>query len=106
MKVLRKIKKALPLLIFLSILWGILYFFIGNPIKYYTLKNEFRSYLEETYDQEFTVGRITFDMMHRSYHSSATDSEGVDFYVGQDNKTKQIEDAYEYELERLKNGER
>ncbi|GIP16198.1 hypothetical protein J40TS1_18400 [Paenibacillus montaniterrae] len=43
-----------------------------------------------------------FDIMHRTYHSYFTSTNGdFTFYVGQDNITNEIHDGYDYELEKL-----
>lgn len=38
--------------------------------------------------------------MHRVYFTYAKDQNGIRFYVGQNTQTKEMEDAYRYELER------
>ncbi|MBO2944222.1 hypothetical protein JJQ72_09605 [Paenibacillus sp. F411] len=100
MKRTRKIIWVLSLIL----LFGFFIFvFFGNPIKYYTLKGEFEKFLEEKHDQEFIVGRISFDIMHRTYHSYATpkNDRKLKFYIGQNNITREIDEAYEYEKNRL-----
>ncbi|GBF74013.1 hypothetical protein PA598K_02342 [Paenibacillus sp. 598K] len=63
------------------------------------MKGEFEQFLEERYNEKFNVEKITFDIMHRTYHSKATpeNEPKLRFYVGQNNITKEINDAYELE---------
>ncbi|MFC4775993.1 hypothetical protein ACFO9Q_04260 [Paenibacillus sp. GCM10023252] len=93
-----KSKKIIWFLSLILFFCFIIFIFFGNPIKYYTLKGEFKKFLEEKHKQEFVVGRISFDIMHRTYHSYATpkNEPKLKFYIGQNNITREIDEAYEY----------
>jgi len=97
-------RKSIGLFSFVLFIGFVVFAFFGNPLKYYTLKKEFETYLEAKYNQPFRVEKVTFDPMHRTYHSNATPANNpqLRFYIGQNNITKEIDDAYELEKDRLK----
>ncbi|MFS0725681.1 hypothetical protein [Paenibacillus sp. 1P07SE] len=96
-------RKSIWIVFFILLISFVIFVFFGNPLKYYTLKGEFERYLEEKYNQEFIVEKITFDIMHRTYHSNATpkNEPEIRFYIGQNNITREIDEAYEFEKDRL-----
>ncbi|MEK3881852.1 hypothetical protein [Paenibacillus sp. PL2-23] len=98
-----KTKKVIGSSSLILILCFFIFFTFGNPLKYYTLKGDFKKFLEDKYDQKFVVGNISFDIMHRTYHSNATtvNEPKIRFYVGQNNITKEINDAYDYEKKEI-----
>ncbi|MFC4777203.1 hypothetical protein ACFO9Q_10460 [Paenibacillus sp. GCM10023252] len=94
----KRMKKLYWSFSFIIIFCIILFFFFGNPVNYYTLRGEFKKLLEEKHNQEFIVNRISFDVMHRTYHSYATPKSEpkLKFYIGQSNVTKEIIEDYDY----------
>ncbi|WP_108672341.1 hypothetical protein [Peribacillus acanthi] len=80
---------------------AVLYFHFGTPWGYISYKNQFQTYLEEKYGEDFIIHKHTFDMLHSStYHAYAFPKNNPEFifYVGQNTRTLEIEDAYHYEL--------
>lgn len=78
----------------------IFYFFYGSPWGLITYKNKFDGYLENKYNKEFVIEKISFDYFHgKTYHAYAFAKENPDlsFYVGQNSRSREIEDSYHYE---------
>lgn len=76
--------------------------FFGNPVTRYKMKNQLKDYVLEKYGSNYYMSDFDFDIMHRTYHSYFTSTNGdFTFYVGQDNITNEIHDGYDYELEKL-----
>ncbi|WP_415813304.1 hypothetical protein [Mesobacillus thioparans] len=64
-------------------------------------KNKFETYLEEKYNQDFTIKKISYDILHgRTYHAYAVSENNpkVTFHVGQNLTSAGIDDAYHYEM--------
>lgn len=92
----------ITLIILLLIVTAVISFFWGNPITRSKMKNQLNDYVLERYGANYYMSDFGIDIMHRTYHSYFTSTDGdFTFYVGQDNVTKEIHDGYEYELERL-----
>ncbi|MBT2292284.1 hypothetical protein J7E73_24780 [Paenibacillus albidus] len=87
-------------LIVLVIVVGSYLLFFGPPWKPIALKKQFEVYLEDRYQKDFTLKKIDFDFIHRTYHSLAHpgDDPSLHFYVGQDISSKEINDAYPQEV--------
>lgn len=93
----------ITLIILLLIATAVISFFWGNPITRYKMKNQLNDYVQERYGANYYMSDFSIDIMHRTYHAyfTSTTNEDFTFYVGQNNITKEINDGYDYELERL-----
>ncbi|WP_150269888.1 hypothetical protein [Paenibacillus tepidiphilus] len=95
-------KKTIYLMLLLIILGGLYSLLFGLPWKSVACRKEFEVYLEEKYDIDFKVGKVDFDLMHRTYnaYASPVGDPGLRFFVGQNIENRQIYDFYRYEMER------
>jgi len=93
--------KAFLILATIAVLIGsfIFYFFYGFPWNLIKHTSRFEKYLDNKYKTEFTIDEITYDFFHSTYHATAyaKNQPKISFYVGENNGTKETEDAYEYE---------
>ncbi|WP_318616609.1 hypothetical protein [Sporosarcina sp. YIM B06819] len=96
-----KSKVFLVLAIIVAVICGFVFYFnYGKPWDLISYKNEFGAYLEEKYNKEFVIEKISFDILHGgTYHAyaHAKDNPEVTFYVGQNPSTKDTEDSYHYD---------
>lgn len=85
------------ILIMLGLTIGIAFIFLGTPWGFWKYENNFRMYLENKYHKDFRVENMSYDMFHGGLFSAQAyfiDQPDIKFYVGQNYKTKQIEDGY------------
>lgn len=97
MKVFKRTGIVFIVVFILSILGFYIYFNYGKPWEYFTYKDKFETYLEEKYDGGFVIEDMSFDRVYGStYHAYAHPEveSGMEFYVGQNTRTKEIEDGY------------
>ncbi len=96
-----KSKTFLVLTIIFAIICGIVFYFnYGKPWDVISYKKSFGTYLEEKYNKDFVIEKISFDILHGgTYHAyaHAKDNPTVTFYVGQNPSTKETEDSYRYD---------
>lgn len=95
------IKRVALIIVFLIIVSGTIYYFhYGFPWNMSKHKDLFEAYLEDTYQKDFIISEISFDMIHNTYHANAYEKDNTDlsFYVGEDNSNKEINDGYEFEI--------
>lgn len=83
------------------------YFNYGIPWDLYKYNKSFKNYLEEKYQGDFVVEDISYDFFHDTYHARAYEQDQPDirFYVGQDMRSKDIDDGYGYEMLRAEANE-
>jgi len=95
-----KAKAFLILAIIFAVICGFVFYFnYGKPWNVISYKNKFGTYLEEKYNNDFVIEKISFDILHGgTYHAyaHAKDNPSVTFYVGQNPSTKETEDSYHY----------
>ncbi|MFJ7935375.1 DUF3139 domain-containing protein [Sporosarcina sp. NPDC096371] len=96
-----KSKVILVLAIIFAVICGFVFYFnYGKPWDLVSYKKKFEAYLEEEYNKDFIIEKISFDIFHgRTYHAyvHARDNPDVTFYVGQNPYTKEIEDSYHHD---------
>ncbi|WP_226537501.1 hypothetical protein [Fictibacillus halophilus] len=87
-----------------SILIAAGYVKYGLIWNYFYYKQEFEDVLEYKYDKPVIIKNMSFEMLYNEYHAYAYFEENpeVVFHVGQTGKNKQIEDAFEYVLFRIR----
>ncbi|SDH75125.1 hypothetical protein [Desulfosporosinus hippei] len=98
--VLPKISKAL-IFILISIFLSIGIFFLGTPWGYLEHRIKFHDYLEDRYKKEFAIKKISYTFMHGGLYSAEANDVNqpdISFYVGQNYRTKDIEDGYYYTM--------
>ncbi|WP_438311656.1 hypothetical protein [Sporosarcina sp. FA9] len=83
---------------FLTIILFIFYFFYGTPWELVNQKEEFKVYLEDKYNQEFTIKKMNRSFFQKTYHASAYSKNNPEmhFNVGQISYTNEIYDGYDY----------
>ncbi|ASA20188.1 hypothetical protein [Paenibacillus donghaensis] len=98
--------KTLFLLIVLLFFMGIYFVFFGLPWKSVSFKKQFEVYLEDKYQIDFKMKKMSFDFMHLIYSSHAypVNDPTLIFYVGQDMQTNEFHDLYQYVIEKRNSG--
>ncbi|PAV29151.1 hypothetical protein CIL05_12170 [Virgibacillus profundi] len=93
----------LGLLCIVIFLTGALYMNIGFPWDYLKMKDDFNKHLTQ-YETEMTLKDIRYDFLHDEYHGKAHPKNNPDlqFHIGQNQRTGEIEDDYKFERIRLK----
>ncbi|KGK91228.1 hypothetical protein DP73_04470 [Desulfosporosinus sp. HMP52] len=93
--VLPKISKTL-IFIIIGIFLSISFFFLGTPWGYLEYKIKFQEYLKDKYKKEFAIQKISYTFIHGGLYdaeSNDINKPDISFYVGQNYRTKDIEDA-------------
>ncbi|HZK83531.1 MAG TPA: hypothetical protein VFC58_02420 [Desulfosporosinus sp.] len=98
----RSSKLSFPIIFALIfIMCSTIFLIFGTPWSYYNYKNKFHTYLDNKYHKEFVIGKISYDYLHGKLFSAnayAINQPDICFYVGQNYKTKEIEDGYPFEM--------
>jgi hypothetical protein len=99
MKIIKSKLAVIGIVIAFFIAGCIFYFNYGWPWNVYMYSNKFETYLKTKYYKEFIIDEISYDVFHSTYHAYAYEEGNpyLTFYVGQDNRTKEINDGFEYE---------
>lgn len=96
-----KSRILLVVAVILAIMCGFIFYFnYGTPWGLISYENQFEKYLDDKYDKDFVIEKISFDLIHGgTYHADAhaENETDVTFYVGQNTATKAIEDSYHFE---------
>ncbi|AFQ46025.1 hypothetical protein [Desulfosporosinus meridiei] len=98
--VLPKISKTL-IFIIIGIFLSISFFFLGTPWGYLEYKIKFQEYLKDKYKKEFIIKKISYTFIHGGLYDAEAyeiNQPDISFYVGQDYRTKAIEDGYYYTM--------
>lgn len=86
---------------FSAVLIGSLTFYInfGTPWQVYQSGKEFESYLEDKYQKDFHIKKLSYDPIHRTYHANAyaKSEPEIVFYIGENMGDKEISDGYNFE---------
>ncbi|GAA0614421.1 hypothetical protein GCM10009001_34630 [Virgibacillus siamensis] len=76
----------------------VMYANMGLPWEYLKAKENFNQHLS-SYEIEMVLDELGYDFLHGGYHGKAHPKNNPDlqFYIGQNSRTNQIEDEYAYQ---------
>ncbi|WP_077325589.1 hypothetical protein [Virgibacillus siamensis] len=83
---------------FVIILMVVIYVNFGLPWNYFEAREAFQQHLS-SYKEEMEIDKVHYDFLHGGYHGEAHLKNNPDFqfYIGQNQRTGQIEDGYAYQ---------